>query len=187
MSHSFVFVTGNMYKVKMLEGFLGPVFEHHALDLPEIQSLDKEKVLEIKARDAYEIIKKPVLVDDISVNIHAMGGLPGTFIKFFIEALGLEGICKMVNAFEDRTATATTIFGFYDGKQFRAFKGEVEGAISAQPLGTQPGLASMGWNSIFIPKGQTKTLAEMGEGVFEAFTPRAIAVEKLKKFLETEV
>ncbi len=184
MSHKFVFVTGNMYKVRVMEKFLGYKIEHHELDLPEIQSLDAEKVLEDKTKEAYKILKKPVLVDDVSLCVHSMGNLPGTLVKFFLKSVGTDGICKMVDSFGDRTATAVTIFGFYDGKKFHSFSGELTGSISPVPKGDTGSLAGMGWNSIFIPPRQTQTLAEMGDG-FEKHTPRAIAVEKLKKFLET--
>lgn len=186
MSHkNFTFVSGNLDKVKLLEKFLGYKVDHHALDLPEIQSLDMQQVVEDKAKAAFNILNNPVLVDDVSLKIHAMGNLPGTLVKFFLKAVGTKGICKMVDAFGDRSATAVTIFVYYDGQKIHTFIGEVEGSVSPEPRGDDTVLPGMGWNSIFIPGGQDKTLAEMGEGVFEDFTPRARAVEKLKKFLKS--
>ncbi len=181
---NFVFVSGNKYKVAMLEKLLAAKIDHHDLDLEEPQSLEAKTIIEAKAKAAYKILKMPILVDDVSLHVPAMGGLPSTLVKFFLKAVGTDGICKMVDSFGDRTAIATTTFGFYDGKQLFIFEAEVTGEISPSPRGNTEKLAGMGWNSIFIPGGQEKTLAEMGENVFEDFTPRAKAVKKLKKFLE---
>lgn len=185
---NFVFVSGNKYKVAMLEKLLGTKIDHHDLDLDEPQSLDAKIIIEAKAKAAYKIIKTPVLVDDVSLHVPAMGGLPNTLVKFFLKSVGTDGICKMVDGFGDRTAIATTTFGYYDGRELRIFAAEVQGMVSPEPRGGTDALAGMGWNSIFIPGdqpgGQNKTLAEMGENVFEDFTPRAKAVQKLKKFLE---
>lgn len=181
----FVFVSGNADKVKMLEHFLGQKVDHHALDLPELQTLNAQEVVEAKAKAAYEVLKSPVLVDDVSWRVHSMGGLPGTLVKYFLEAVGPDGICRMVDGFGDRSTTAATIFVYYDGKKLHTFIGEVEGEISTSSKGDTSLLPGMGWNSIFIPKGQSETLAEMGPGKFEQFTPRARAVEKLKVFLES--
>ena len=184
MSNKFVFVTGNLDKVKMLEKFLGHSVEHHELDLHEIQSLDTSEVLKTKAEAAYKILKKTILVDDVSLSVKTMGGLPGTLVKFFLKSVGVDGVCKMVDAFGDRSAIATTTFGFYDGKNFREFVGEVHGSISPEPRGDPTKLPGMGWNPIFIPAGQPKTIAEMDESQLEKYTPRGVAVGKLKKFLD---
>ncbi len=180
----FMFVTGNLDKVRMLEKFLGHKVEHHELDLPEIQSLDLHEIAEQKARDAYKILKKPVLIDDVALHINALGGLPGTFVKFFLKAVGGEGICKMADSYSDRSATAAIIFGFYDGTNFQAIHETIDGMISPGPRGDTTKLTQMGWNPIFIPNGQPKTIAEMSEDDLIKYTPRGRAVPKLKEFLE---
>lgn len=167
----------------MLEKFLGHKVEHHELDLPEIQSLDLHEVAEQKAKDAYKILKKPVLIDDVALNIHALGGLPGTFVKFFLKAMGGAGICKMVDAYSDRSATAAIVFGFYDGSNFQAIHETIDGKISAEPRGDSTKLTMMGWNTIIIPAGQPKTIAEMSEEDLIKYTPRGKAIPKLKTLL----
>jgi inosine/xanthosine triphosphate pyrophosphatase family protein len=52
-NQDFIFVSGNMNKVRMLEKFLSREVVHHNLDLDEIQSLDPEKVVEHKVKEAY--------------------------------------------------------------------------------------------------------------------------------------
>ena len=45
---------------------------HQKLDLDEIQSLDLRTVVEHKVRQAYELVKKPVLVEDTSLQFEAL-------------------------------------------------------------------------------------------------------------------
>lgn len=175
----FVFVSGNKNKVHWLQVFLGQPVQHHALDLTEIQSLNSLAVVEHKAREAYKILKKPVLIEDTSVVFTVLGSLPGPFIKFFLEELGNEGICALLNSYDDRSAEAVVMFGYYDGVSLQTFEGRVRGRISDIPKGTE----SFGWNPIFIPDGATKTYAEMDEAEFTERSARNIAVQRMKPYL----
>lgn len=177
---SIVFITGNLNKVKYTSKFTNYQFEHKKLDLDEIQSLDILKVVEHKVKQAYKIIKAPVLVEDTSLTFHALNGLPGTFIKFFVDNAGNEGMCRMLDSFNDKTATASVCFGLYDGKEFNTFMGITEGKISLKPKGTN----GFGWNPIFIPEGFNKTVAQLTDEEFEPINPRKKALMKLEKFLK---
>ncbi len=180
MKTDFVFVSGNLKKVHWLEKFLGHKVEHHKLDLIEIQSLDPLEVVEDKAREAYRQLKKPVLIEDTSLLFNALGTLPGPFIKFFLEQIGTEGICKMMGNFEDKSAVSCVIYGLYDGKTFRSFKAQVSGIVRNEPKGG----FGMGWDPIFIPDNQPKTYAQMSEEEYAIYSVRNKAVKKLKIFLE---
>ena len=63
---------------------------HEKIDTDEIQSLDLDEVVEHKVRQAYAIAKKPILVEDTALEFSALGKLPGTFIKYFVQELGQE-------------------------------------------------------------------------------------------------
>src|SRR5476651_20517 len=106
---SITFITGNLNKLARTKKYITIPLEHIKLDLMEIQSLDPKEVVEYKVKEAYKKIKKPVLVEDTSVVIHALGRLAGTFIKWFLEELKPAGICKLVPD-NDRTATAIVFF-----------------------------------------------------------------------------
>jgi len=179
--NDFVFVTGNLDKVHWLEKFLGNKVEHHALDLPEIQSLDPLEVVKHKAIEAFRLLKKPVLVEDTALKFTAMGDLPGPFIKYFLKELGNEGICKLMSNYEDKSATGSVTYGYYDGQIFLDFGAEVHGTISNQSLGSK----GHGWDPIFIPNGQVKTFGEMSDKEYEQYSMRNKAVQKLSSFLAT--
>lgn len=177
MTTGFIFVSGNLKKREYLERFLGQKVEHSALDLKEIQSLDPLEVVREKAIEAYKVLKKPVLIEDTSLRLEAMGRLPGTFIKFFLEEIGCEGICAIMLGQKNKNAAASVIYGYYDGSTFYTFDAEVRGKVTPAPRG----INGMGWDPIFIPDGSNKTYAEMDEKDLPKYSARNKAVQKLKR------
>jgi hypothetical protein len=78
------FATGN--KRKILEAKqacepLGIIIEPIKLDIDEIQNMDGRKVAEHKALEAFKIIKKPVVVNDVYWTIPALNNFPGPYMK----------------------------------------------------------------------------------------------------------
>lgn len=172
----FVFITGNQHKADYLAKWLGKPIEHHKVSVDEIQSLDLREVAEHKARQAFELLKKPVLVEDVALTFTAAGKLPGTLIKWFLEELGKEGLCRFANSLTSRQAVASICYALYDGDQMHFFEHNVEGTIAPMPRGQH----GFGWNAIFIPDGSHKTYAEMTDDELRPFSHRAPAIEQLK-------
>jgi non-canonical purine NTP pyrophosphatase (RdgB/HAM1 family) len=179
----FIFISGNQHKADYLAKWLGQPIAHQKVDLPELQSLDAQEIITAKAQAAYEIIKKPVLVEDVSLTFTAMGRLPGPFIKWFLEEIGPAGLVKIADSLPHRQAVAGILFTYYDGKDMRLFEATTEGTVSDEPRGLNA-FGAKGWNPIFIPKGSTKTFAEMTDDEVRPFSQRAKAIEKLRLFLE---
>lgn len=176
---SFVFITGNQHKADLLAKWLGEPIEHHKVDLDEIQSLDLRKVAEHKVRQAYDLLGKTVLIEDVSLTLPAAGKLPGPLIKWFLEELGVEGLARFADGLKNRDAVASICYALYDGKTVTFFEHAVRGQIARTPRGEH----GFGWNSIFIPDGSNKTYAEMDDDAIRPFSHRAPAVEKLKRYL----
>lgn len=173
------FITGNAAKAKYLSDYFHEPVDHMKLDLHEIQSLDLREVIEDKARRAYEIVKNPVLVEDVSLIFTGLKKLPGPLIKWFLETLGNDGLCKLLSQFEDRGAYAEVMFGICDGKEVHVFSGDKKGTISEIPRGE----AGFGWDPIFIPEGYEKTWGEMTDDEKHETSMRRIALEKMKEFI----
>ena len=152
-----IFVTSSRAKLVEAERILGRRLIQHDLDLPEIQALDLETVIAAKAQLAYEALGgAPVIVEDTGLFIECWKGLPGALVRWFEETVGPAGICSMLQGFADRSARAQTIVAAYDGS-LEVFSGEVRGQIAQAPRGDQ----GFGWDTIFIPEGETRTFAEM--------------------------
>lgn len=173
------FITGNQNKADYLSKYLGHPVAHLKLDLDEIQSMDLKEIVEHKVRQAYEIIKKPVIVEDVALEFEALGGLPGPFIKFFVEKVPFEVICSMINGLT-RKATARCIFGYYDGKDLKLFEGGLKGEIAEKPAGNN----GYGWDRIFIPQGYKVTRASFDEGDDQKTYLKIKPFAKLKKYLK---
>ena len=175
-----VYVTGNSHKAEYFSKLAGLDIDHVPADVEEIQSLDAEKVIKAKAIEAYRILKRPVLIEDTSLIITCLNRLPGTFIKWFLEELGQEGLCRLADADPERRAIASCIFAYYDGKDFELIRGSNKGTIALRPQGT----SGFGWNVIFIPEGCSITLGEMDETKFEAEYLKIKPMIQVRQFLD---
>lgn len=176
------FITGNQHKADFLAQYLGHPVAHQKIELDEIQTLDLQEVSENKARQAYATVQKPVLVEDISLEFMALGKLPGTFVRWFIEEIGTQGLCKMLKGYEDRSAIAKSCFVYFDGMRLEFFEGSITGQIASEPRGA----GGFGWDAVFIPDGAEKTLAEMNDQEIKQFSLRTTTVfPQLKKFLSS--
>lgn len=172
------FITGNQNKADYLARYLGFPAYHKKLDLDELQSLDLKEIVEHKVRQAYEKIKSPVIVEDVSLEFEALGGLPGPFIRFFVDNVPLETICNLVDG-KSRKAIAKCVFGYYDGENLKLFEGGMDGEIAKIPLGEN----GYGFDRIFIPEGYNKTRAELSEADDQKTYLQIKPFAKLKEFL----
>src|SRR3989344_1808702 len=174
------FISGNTKKAEFLAKYLGFEVPHIKLELDELQSLNLREITEHKARQAYIQVGSPVLVEDISFSLSVLGKLPGPFIKWFLQELGFEAMCRLADASADRKAVTEVCYAYFDGKSVNFFEGSINGTIPEHPRGND----GFGWNCIFIPEGQSKTNAEMSEKETERYSLRTTTVyPKLKKFL----
>ena len=175
-----LFITGNQNKADFLAKWLGHPVAHKKLDLDELQSLDLHEVVEHKVRQAYSVVKRPVVVEDASLRFAAMGRLPGTFIRWFIDELGYDGVHRLAWSLPSQEAYGTVCYGYFDGRNLKLFDGEMHGRIAKKPKGT----GGFGFDPIFINDGYDITRAEMNEEDYAKTSYRTAAMAKLKKFLQ---
>lgn len=172
------FITGNQKKFSEVHSLL-PKVEQLNLDLSELQSLDPEVVIREKLLVARLLHKGSLMVEDTSLSIEGLGGLPGTFIKWFLESVGPEGVAKLAISSGKTRAVARTCIGYVcDDAEPVFFEGIIEGSI-VLPRGK-----GFGWDIIFQPDGFTKTFGEMTFAQKNKLSMRRKAVDKLITFLE---
>ena len=174
-----VFVTGRPEKALEAER-LGFRLERLDLDLAEPQALDPADVVGAKAREAYRLLARPVLVEDSGLAIHAWGGFPGALVKWLESSSGVAAIPRMLDAFPDRGATATCAIAYFDGAKLVTAGGASRGTIAAAPRGE----GGFGWDSIFVPEGETRTFAEMPGEDKDRVSHRRRAWEALARKLQ---
>lgn len=167
MIDEIIFATGNKGKVATLERHLKGrgltiCVVQKPLELIEPQATTAAEVARVKAEQAYAQTKKPVLVDDSSFHIYALGGFPGPYIKYMLETVGAAGIVKFMEGKEDRRAYATSSLAFVDenGELHEFSVREKDGEIATRVHDS----LNDGWGDlwkIYIPAGSAKTLSMM--------------------------
>lgn len=140
--------------------------------------MDLKEIVGHKVRQAYDHIKAPVIVEDVSLEFEALGGLPGPFIKFFVERIPFEDICRLLDG-KSRKATAKCVFGYYDGETLQLFEGSMDGEVPQAPVGE----GGYGWDKIFIPNGYSVTRAQMNEAEYQTTYLQIKPFAALKAFL----
>ncbi len=177
------FVTSSEKKLAQLQRYLAHPFVHQALDIEEIQSLDIVAVATAKAKAAFAILGTPVLVEDAALSCVALKGLPGTFVKWYLERLGNQGIIDALACHEDKRAVAQVCYVLCDASGVHLFQNERSGVIVKMPRGEKN---PFGWNPVFMPDGFDKTWAEMTPEESAASSLRQPALEKLDQYLSEE-
>lgn len=174
------FATTNEGKLKEARSILGIEVIPAPLEIDEIQSMDTNLVAIKKARAYYEILKKPIVVEDFAFHFSALNGFPGPYISDLLKSIGNSGIIKILNAFSDRSAKGITTLVYIDKKgEEHIFLGEVNGKIALKEKGDK----GFGWDPIFIPDGDTRTFGEMETEEKNKYSMRGIAFEKFKAWL----
>jgi XTP/dITP diphosphohydrolase len=125
-----------------------------------------------------------VLGEDAGLEVAGIGGLPGIHSARYAgpKASESENVAKLlkmmqIRAVTDRSArfVCTSVFYTPDGTEW-VFEGEMKGSIAKLPAGQH----GFGYDPVFIPEGETKTLAELGSGYKVQHSHRSKA---LKAFL----
>jgi inosine triphosphate pyrophosphatase len=173
-----LFITGNQDKLREVQALI-PDVQGIDLDLPEIQELDPHKVIAAKLAEARKFFSGALLVEDTSLALDGMGGLPGPLAKWFIHAIGIEGVYTLSKTFGAR-ATARTIIGYADeNNNMLFFEGSLGGLVVALR-----GTDGFGWDAIFQPDHFFKTFAEMTPQEKKQCSMRKRAVADLQRYLE---
>jgi inosine triphosphate pyrophosphatase len=94
MSKKIYFITGNANKLKEFNQMIGKIepfeFLSKNIDLPEYQG-EPEEIAIAKCETALKIAECPILIEDTSLCFNALGGMPGPYIKWFLDKLKPEG------------------------------------------------------------------------------------------------
>ena len=181
-----IFVTGNQKKLEEVTAILGTqhaarfVLESASLDLPELQG-EPEEVAAAKAKAAAALLGGPVLVEDTSLCFNALGGLPGVYIKWFLQKLGHAGLNALLAGFADKSAYAQCIFAYVPaaGAEPLLFVGRTPGCIVPAK-----GDNAFGWDPVFAPDGfKGETYATMDKETKNSISHRFRALDLLRTHL----
>ena len=178
-------VTGNKGKLREIQAILEGVaiVENIPLDLPELQGSTTLEISSQKGREAFRLLHRPVLIEDTSLCFNGLKGLPGPYIKWFHDKLGCDGLVRMLEGFEDKTAYASCIFTYCTGaEEVRSFEGVCVGSV-VKPRGSE----GFGWDPIFEPaESAGQTFGEMSAEAKNKISHRSQALQLVKDFFLTQ-
>ncbi len=155
-----VLVTRNQHKLRELE----PLFREYGVPFDttdhekwEIRSDDVVEIARVAAERAFEVLRRPLVVDDTAFYIDALNGFPRTYPAFVLQTIGRRGILKLMEDVADRRARFITAVAYQDDELSATFKGTMEGHIATD----ERGMGGFGYDPIFIPEGHHVTYAQL--------------------------
>lgn len=173
------FITGNKDKFKEIQSILENV-EQFEIDLDEIQEIDAKEIIKNKLQEALKHKQENFIVEDTSLYLDCLNGLPGPLIKWFLKTIGNQGLYDITQKLGNSSAQAKTIIGYADKNgKINFFEGILTGKI-VSPIGEN----GFGWDNIFMPETHDKTFGQMTIQEKNEISMRRNALNKLKEFLQ---
>lgn len=192
MKRKLVFATNNAHKLEEISAILGEKVELLSLkdinchvDIPETADTLEGNAM-LKAEYIFENYGLDCFADDTGLEVEALNGAPGIYSARYAEGEGhnaeanMQKLLQNMQGMPNRKAQFRTVICLImDGKK-HLFEGIVKGEIIKEKRGN----SGFGYDPIFMPEGYTKTFAEMGNETKNKISHRALAVEKLCRFLK---
>jgi XTP/dITP diphosphohydrolase len=123
-----------------------------------------------------------VIGDDTGLEVKGLGNLPGIHTARYAgpKASDGENRAKMIKMLQLRNVTDRSaafkccIIAYTPNGQEWVFETELKGTINKKEAGD----LGFGYDSIFAPEGQSKTLSELGPAFKNQFSHRALAIKQ---------
>lgn len=129
-----------------------------------------------------------VMAEDSGIEVTGLGNLPGVHSARYAgnNASDVENYLKVLKMLSLRSPlqrearfVCQIVLFTPDGAE-HSFDGELKGQIGQKPLGKE----GFGYDPIFVPDGETQTLAELGIAFKNKISHRSLAIKKMLSFLE---
>jgi XTP/dITP diphosphohydrolase len=181
----FVLATQNPHKLEELRRAL-PGMEIEALgrdDPPPEDGATFEDNARIKARfgRAHAVPDAWALGEDSGIEAVALGGDPGVHTARWAAGDPVGRMLQALAGVPERRARYVCVLVAIapDGREVVA-RGTLEGSIAERAAGEQ----GFGFDPVFVPDGESSTVAELGDGWKREHSHRAGAAEELVRLLE---
>ena len=177
-------ILGRNYQIKTQEEFSVPF-------VPETGKTFAENAY-IKANQLAKNISLPVIADDSGLEVLSINNQPGIYSAryAYIGATDEENINKLLGALKDNPSSerkarficSLVLIEDYDKQNISYFNGEWKGEIANKKTGNN----GFGYDPVFYLPSLKKTAAELATEIKNKVSHRAIAINKLKNFLESQ-
>ena len=173
------FASSNEHKFQEAERILanlGMQINLFKTTLEEIQSNNLNAIAEKKAINAYDLIQKPVIIEDDGLFINTLNGFPGPYSSYVYDTIGNKGIMDLLENSKVRDAKFVSIIAYCDSDcDVKLFESSIPGKISSI---IEKG--GWGYDPIFIPDGESKTYANVSDK--DKFSHRSAALTKFSNW-----
>ncbi len=190
MKRKLVFATNNRHKLDEVREIIKEDAEivsleaiHCHEEIPETADTLEGNAL-MKARYVREHYGMDCFADDTGLEVEALDNAPGVYSARYAgpghdsEANMRKLLAELQGKGNRKARFRTVIALLLDGKEY-TFEGIVNGSIIEEKRGDR----GFGYDPVFVPEGYTETFAELGEEIKNKISHRAMAVQKLARFL----
>lgn len=136
-----LYVTTNQDKfqkaVQNLSSF-GINLKQRNLELHELQLLKGDQVAQDKARQAFEQLQQPVLVNDDTWSVEALGGFPSTAMKMCNHYLQADDWLRLMQGVKNRTIWLISYYVYFDGRSYQTVVSKNKCFFLEQSQGSHP-------------------------------------------------
>lgn len=196
-----VFATNNAHKLTEIRQILGNDFEVLSLadigcheDIPETADTIEGNALQ-KAQYVFDHYHLSCFADDTGLEVDALGGAPGIYSARYAgeghdSEANMRKLLHELGENNNRKARFRTVIALIQKEEdndsspaeqkINCFEGIIEGQIIREKRGDE----GFGYDPIFQPDGYEETFAQLGPQIKNRISHRALAVEKLAKFLK---
>lgn len=138
-----------------------------------------------KAKQAWEQLKKPLIVDEVGVYFHKYNNFPGAFTKFVYKGLGFDGIYKLMNNNDELSILLNVVY-IYAPEKFKTFTIHEHGYFK-KPKNLDHD-KNAPFDLVFAPNGFNKSYVELEKfpEIYNKIYYRAIAMKQILEFINLE-
>lgn len=121
-----------------------------------------------------------MVADDSGIEVAALGGAPGVTTARWADGRHVEKLLAALDGESDRSAryVCELVALAPDGTESRG-TGVLDGSIATTPAGAE----GFGFDPVFVPDGETQTVAELGDAWKAHHSHRALAARRLREAL----
>lgn len=138
----------------------------------------------IKAQAWFNKLKTPIIAEDSGLEIEVLSNRPGIYSNNIVmgdDEYHCKWILYELKGKTNRKARFISSICLVSDKGVIITKGELEGTITQKSYGKH----GFGYDSIFIPNGFDKTLAELDTSIKNRISHRKLAISKMCKIINS--
>jgi non-canonical purine NTP pyrophosphatase (RdgB/HAM1 family) len=179
-----LFITENQSKFREVQQILYEegkiIVKKKKLEIlePKLKSLEETSLY--KAKEAFKILKLPLITDDTGIIFEEFKNFPGPYSRLFYEMVGFKGIMNVLRGCNRNAYYRSVITYTDDGKEFKQFEGCYHGKIAME-------VSKMideyfPYDAIFIPNDINKIRSEVSKNLQIKNSHRRKALKKFISF-----